>query len=45
MPMTRLADELLLAALAMAQPPAGQTPHDEPAAPSVKLVIHGKQVA
>jgi hypothetical protein len=45
MPMTRLADELLLAALAMAQPPAGQTPHDELAAPSVKLVITGKQVA
>jgi hypothetical protein len=45
MPMTRLADELILAALATAQPPAEQTPHDEPADPSVELVINGKQVA
>jgi hypothetical protein len=43
--MTRLADELLLAALAMAQPPAVHTSSNEPADPSVKLVIHGKQVA
>jgi hypothetical protein len=45
MPMTRLADELLLAALATAQPPAVHTSSNEPADPSVKLVIHGKQVA
>ena len=45
MPMTRLADELLLAGLAMTQPPAEQTPHDEPADPPAELVIPKKPAA
>ncbi len=44
-PMTRLADELILVGLATKQPPSEQTPHDKPADLPVKLVIPGEPAA
>jgi len=45
MPMTRLADELILAALARMPASAEQSTHDDPADSSAKIVIPGKQAA
>jgi hypothetical protein len=39
MPMTRLADELILAALATTQSPAERTHHDEPAEHPAELAM------
>lgn len=45
MPMTRLADELILAALAGSGSPAGLSIHESPAAPAVELDVPGKRAA